>query len=116
MIAFLATVPEEVTFGCLFRISAALAAAITLFRQSRWIVSQIDLLIAALETARKGAKSLERDGLSLTSLDILRSRCERLPGYTRDWWTVLDDHVEQYVSPQDTEGWFLTELANRILP
>ncbi|MBA3916864.1 MAG: hypothetical protein H0X25_24070, partial [Acidobacteriales bacterium] len=34
----------------------------------------------------------------------------------RQWWSVIDSHTEQYISPEDVEGWFLTEKPRTILP
>ncbi len=57
-----------------------------------------------------------REGLTLASLDEIRSRCEKLDAVPREWWAAIDAHIEDYTSPQDVEGWFLTEKPRQILP
>lgn len=57
-----------------------------------------------------------RNGLSLTTLDEIRSKTGELDKVPRGWWETIDTHTELYTSPEDVEGWFLTEKARTILP
>jgi hypothetical protein len=34
----------------------------------------------------------------------------------KGWRTAVDSHIEHYTSPQDVEGWFLTEKPRQVLP
>ena len=31
-------------------------------------------------------------------------------------WNTIDSNIEQYTSPEEVEGWFLTERAREVLP
>ncbi len=71
-------------------------------------------------TAIAGGSSADplrrRNGLSLAELDEFRVRGEKLPGAPSEWWKSLEYHVERYTSPEEVEGWFLTEPARQLLP
>jgi len=116
MLQFLLAIPHIVLYGCAILIAIALAMADALSRQTRRVGSQARTLTGALETARTGAPSQRRDGLPLAALDEIRSRCENLQEAPRGWWAEIDSHIEQYTSPEDVEGWFLTEKPRDVLP
>ena len=56
------------------------------------------------------------DGLSLATLDEIRSQCEKLDEASAAWWKAIDSHIEQYTSPEDVESWLLTEKPRELLP
>jgi Mg2+ and Co2+ transporter CorA len=78
--------------------------------------SQVRAFANALRAVRGGKDSQARDGLPLASLDEIRQRCQKLHAVPREWWAILDDHIEQYISPGDVEGWFLIEKPRQVLP
>ncbi len=116
MIQFLFAIPQIVLYGCVALLLAFGAMGIALFRQIRHIGSQIGILTDALRSVSSSNQSQRRDGLPLEVLDGVRSRCERLDEVPRGWWAAVDAHIEHYTSPQDVEGWFLTEKPRQILP
>jgi ABC-type transporter Mla subunit MlaD len=115
MLQFLFTIPKVVLYGCGILIAAAIAMGIALLRQKRRVGSQIGLLTDALNSG-SSSQLQRRDGLLLAPLDEIRSRCEELDEVPRGWWTAVDSHIEHYTSPQDVEGWFLTEKPRQVLP
>ncbi len=116
MLNFLLALPKPVLYGCLILIVVALAMSIELFRQIRRVGFRIRVLTNAIEAVTKGNPSQNRDGLPLATLDQIRGRCETLDEMPRGWWTAVASHKEQYASPQDVEGWFLTEKPRHVLP
>jgi hypothetical protein len=116
MLQFLLAIPEIVLYGCVILIAAAIAVSIALFLQIRQVGSPIGVLIEALNSAGNSSQSQRRDGLPLAALDEVRSQCESLDDVPRGWWTAIDSHIEHYSSPQEVEGWFLTETPRQILP
>src|SRR4051794_33682901 len=116
MVQFLSAIPEVVLYGCVLLIVFAFAATITLIRQVRRIGSKVAILTSTIEATSTGTVSRQRNGLALATLDDLRSRCEGLGEIPRGWWESIDSHIEQYTSPEDVEGWFLTEKPRHILP
>jgi hypothetical protein len=116
MLQFLSAIPEIVLYGCVILIAAAVAVGIALFAQIRRVGSHIEVLTNALSSESDGSQSQRRDGLPLAKLDEVRSRCDGLDEVPRGWWTAVDAHVEHYASPQDVEGWFLTEQPRQVLP
>lgn len=55
------------------------------------------------------------DGLSLAVLDSLRTRGDALSDRPRSWWRMIESNIAVYVSPEDVEGWFLTERSRDSL-
>jgi ABC-type transporter Mla subunit MlaD len=116
MIQFLLAIPEIVLYGCVILIAVAIAISIELLRQIRRVGSQVGVLTDALNSVSNDSQRQRRDGLSLAALDEVRSRCEKLDEVPRAWWTAVDAHIEHYTSPQDIDGWFLTEKPRQVLP
>jgi ABC-type transporter Mla subunit MlaD len=116
MLQFLLAIPPIVLYGCVILIVAAVAMGVELLRQIRRVGSQFGDLTNAIEIISKGNPVQSRNGLSLGTLDEIRSRCENLPNTPRRWWRIIEAHVEQYTSPEDVEGWFLTEKSRQVLP
>jgi hypothetical protein len=71
---------------------------------------------STIKASGKGNALHCREGLPLAALDEIRNRCESLGELPRRWWLTIDSHIEQYTSPEDVEGWFLTEKPSHILP
>ncbi len=116
MIQFLLAIPQIVFYGCVALIVVFGAMGIELLRQVWRVGSQVGVLTDALNAVSNSSQMQRRDGLPLASLDEVRSRCERLDEVPRGWWTAVDAHIEHYTSPQDVEGWFLTEKPRHVLP
>ena len=116
MIHFLLAIPQIVLYGCVALIIAAAWALASLVLQKRRASSQTKSLADALRSVQKPGELQLRQGLSLASIEDLRARCERLDQAPREWWSTIDAHIEQYTSPQELEGWFLSERPRNLLP
>ena len=114
MIEFLYKIPDVVLYGCGVLITITAVITSIMWWKIRGIGTQLSLFSAAL--SRGGGAPQGRQGISLSVLDGLRAQCEKLTGVPRDWWTLVDSHTEQYTSPEDVEGWFLTEKPRQVLP
>lgn len=116
MLTFLLSIPEIVLYGCVGLILTTLSLGLWLYLQTKRVKAQVSELTNLLNTFGVLDKTQRRDGLSLGRLDELRLRCETLQGAPADWWRSIENHVEQYTSPEEKEGWFLTEPARQLLP
>jgi hypothetical protein len=116
MLNFLLAIPQIVLYGCGFLVAIAIAMTIALAWRVRRVGSRLSSLTNTLKAIGEGAASRQRDGLSLATLDEIRSRCEALDEGSRSLWTAINSHVEQYTSPEEVEGWFLTERPRDVLP
>ena len=116
MLPFLLAIPKIVLYGCFVLIAAAIVVGIALFWKTWRLGSQVDRLTRALGDFAAGDSSRRSDGLPLAALDTIRARCEKLDEKPREWWKAIDSHIEQYTSPEDVEGWFLTERPRQVLP
>ncbi len=116
MSEFFQKIPELVLFGCGILVVAFVGTLIWLYFQGRRVESQIRALTDAVKAGGSNTEVQRRDGIPLASLDELRSRCDRLDDLPRGWWQAVHSHIEQYASPQDVEGWYLTEKPRQILP
>jgi hypothetical protein len=116
MLHFLLTIPDLVLYGCVVLIAVAIMMNAWMASRTWRVRSQIGTLAATLETTTGADKSRKRDGLSLAEIDEIRDRCEKLDEVPRGWWMAIESHIEQYTSPEDIEGWFLTEQPRHVLP
>jgi len=113
---FLLGIPEIVLYGCGVLIAVALVMTIGLFWKTWRVGSNVRALASALRGFGDGGSSRRHDGLPLAVLDEIRSRCEKLNEAPRAWWGAIDSHIERYTSPEDVEGWLLTEKPRELLP
>jgi hypothetical protein len=113
---FLAAIPEIVLYGCVALAGCFVAMCIFLGFQRKRVATPINLLKRALSASDPQPPAERRNGLPLDQLERIRSRCQDLPEVPRNWFEAIDSHIEQYVSPQDVEGWFLTETPRQALP
>jgi ABC-type transporter Mla subunit MlaD len=116
MIQFLLAIPAIVLYGCGILLIIAIAITIALYWQTMRVGSQVRMLTRALETFAQNTSSEHRNGLPLATLDEIRSQCEKLSVVPRGWWNAIDSHIERYVSPEDVEGWLLTDKPRDVLP
>lgn len=116
MIQFILSVPPIVLYGCGVLIGLAVVVGIALYWQTRRVRSQLRLMTRTLNAFGADSASRSRQGLSLAGIGEIQSQCEKLSDAPRGWWTVIDSHIEQYTSPEDVEGCFLTEKPREILP
>ena len=116
MIQFLLAIPAIVLYGCGVLIAIAFAMSIALFWKTRRIGSHVTALTNALRAFGTGGSWRRQDGLPLAALEEIRSKCEKLDQAPHEWWKAIDFHIEQYTSPEDVEGWLLTEKPRQALP
>ncbi len=115
MLNFLLAIPQFVLYGCGILISITFVMFIGLLWRAGRARSQIKVLADVLKTFGGDTFSRRRDGLSLATLDEIRSRCEALDPIPAAW-IAIDAHIEQYTSPEEVEGWFLTDRPREVLP
>jgi Mg2+ and Co2+ transporter CorA len=116
MLPFLLAIPQIVLYGCVVLIAAAVVMGIVLLWKTWRLGSRLDRLTGALGEFAAGDSSRRSEGLPLVALDKIRARCEQLDEVPREWWRAIDSDIERYTSPEDVEGWFLTERPRQVLP
>src|ERR1039458_7793741 len=112
---FLLAVPPVVLYGCAILIAAAFAMSVALFCQTWRVKARVRKLTKLLVEFGEAHPAQKRNGLSLSTLEKIRSKCEKLDRVPCGWWKAIDSHTEQYTSPEDVEGWFLTEQPRTVL-
>jgi hypothetical protein len=105
-----------ILWGCYGLILVTLMMLVWLWLSRSKVESQIGLLARTMGTVEEDSAQERRNGLALMRLDTIRQNCAVLKGNPAEWWNRLDEKVEPYVSPEDTEGWFLTENPRSVLP
>jgi hypothetical protein len=113
---FFSAIPQIVLYGCVVLATVSVAMYIILRVQIARVAAPMKALEQALARPDAGTTTERRNGLSLERLDSLRGQCEKLPDEPQKWWGILDSHIEHYSSPDDIEGWFLTETPRHTLP
>src|ERR1700683_2134625 len=112
---FLLAVPPVVLYGCGILIAAAFAMSVALLWQTWRVKARVRRLTKFLTEFGDAPAAQKRNGLSLAALEKIRSKCEKLDKVPLGWWKAVDSNTEQYTSPEDVEGWFLTEQPRTIL-
>ena len=115
MIPFLANVPQPILWGCYALLLAFAVAVVWLTRQSAKMRSQIGRFTSALQRAGEMDRAARHQGLPLSKIDELRAACADLEGAPAEWWDHIDGSIEAYTSPEEQEGYFITERPRNIL-
>jgi flagellar biosynthesis/type III secretory pathway protein FliH len=108
--------PAFIVWGCVGLVVVFVGMLIWLCTSSSKLKRQIGVLTATLGRLPRDSVQERRNGLTLGRLDVIRTKCAGLKGKPGEWWTRIDEKVEPYISPEDTEGWFLTENPRAALP
>jgi hypothetical protein len=105
-----------ILWACAGLVLVTVVMMIWLWWSSSRVKSQITRLAKALGGFREDNAQERRNGLSLDRLDLIRTGCNDLMGKPGEWWRRIDEKIEPYVSPEETEGWFLIENPRSVLP
>ena len=108
--------PVLILYGCGVLFVATVCISFSLRQSSRNVRLKIRDLTSLLELLREDNAMERRNGLSLERLDQIRVKCESLDGLPGKWWRRVDEKIEPYLSPEEKEGWFLTENPRSVLP
>lgn len=55
------------------------------------------------------------NGLPLVKVDEIRSSYAEINDESAEWWYHIDGSIQGYTSPEEREGWFLTERPRTVL-
>jgi ABC-type transporter Mla subunit MlaD len=113
---FLEAIPKLVLYGCAALIMAAFGMTIALVWKKRRMALQVESLTRTLNGFSAEGGPLRNQGLPLAAVEKIRFQCESLEETPRGWWRTIDFNIEQYTSPEELDGWFLTERARELLP
>lgn len=116
MLPFLGAIPQLILWGC-GALSMVTAAAFVLLRvQSAKIRSQISRFEKIFREIGGANRDASHYGLMLSKVDELRDSCGRLDQLPAEWWAHIDGSIEGYTSPEEREGWFLSDRPRNLLP
>ena len=115
MLPFFSAVPELILWGCAFIVLSTMVIGYLLKRQSHRVIAEVEKLSSAMHFSGAPDRSEPHQGLSLEKLEELRARTSELDGLARGWWEHLDGNIEGYTSPEEHDGWFITDRARNIL-
>ena len=111
----LAHTPPFIKYGCEFLFLLFLGAlGYFLFTVVQNAV-RLNKVIAVLSQASPTKDRQHRDGLSLEALDVIQANCGKLKGPSQWIWRSIHRHIECYTSPEEKDGWFLTESPRSFL-
>jgi len=116
LVGFILAIPPLILWGCIVLLVTTAVIAFLLAQQVGQVCSQIGRLAESLHSDGALDRSERHHGLPLPKLDELRVRCSELHTTPRQWWEHIDQNTECYTSPDERDGWFLTEKARNILP
>jgi hypothetical protein len=115
MLSFLSTVPALILWGCYALVLFTVTVAIWLRVQSAKLQSRMNHFISALRSTGEADRAERHQGLPLAKVDELRAACAVLKDSPVEWWNHIDGSIEAYTSPEEHDGWFITERPRNIL-
>ncbi len=116
LLTLLRNAPVLILYGCVFLFILWALFVYRLWWEVRKVKQDINALASTLEEFGETSPLERRDGLTLGRLDQLRVAGANLSTSAGGWWRRIEGHIEQYVSAEEKEGWFLTESPRSILP
>lgn len=108
--------PSLILLGCAGLIVWFIYFWYKIYVASHKVRQGLQTLTATLDGLRGNEKGESRNGLSLERKDIYFVECENIKGLPGQWWARLAQRIDLYRSPEDREGWFLTESPRTALP
>jgi ABC-type transporter Mla subunit MlaD len=108
--------PTLILYGCGFLFLWTVVMTIDLLRSTGKLKARIRAFTLTFEQTGEDSSLERRNGLTLTRLDNIRVQCSQLQGPPAQWWHRVDEKIESYTSPEEVEGWFLTEAPRSALP
>ena len=101
--------------GCTLLVVIWAVATIAFFFSVWQNKRSIKALLSRLSQNELNRTQLYRDGLNLDTLDIIQTNCEKLTGTSGRLWKIIQRRIECYTSPEQKEGWFLTDSPRSFL-
>jgi hypothetical protein len=108
--------PSLILLGCAALFLVFLWYGAHIWMASRRVHEGLKRLTATLDGLSGSEEGELSHGLSLERKDAYFVACESLNGLPKAWWTRITQRIDLYRSPEDRDGWFLTENPRRVLP
>lgn len=108
--------PSLILLGCAALFVVFLAYCGLILMASSQVRRGLRSLTATLDSLRGSEEGERKTGLSLERKDAYFVAGENLKGLPREWWTRVSQRIDLYRSPEDRDGWFLTESPRTVLP
>jgi hypothetical protein len=108
--------PSLILLGCVALFIVFLVYSVRIWLASRQIRQGLRSLTATLDSLSGGEDGEHKNGLSLERKDAYFVTCESLKGLPKQWWARIAERIDLYRSPEDREGWLLTESPRTALP
>src|SRR5438309_1091144 len=115
MLSFVSTVPLLILWGCYALVLFTVIIASWLKVQSAKLHSRMGRFISVLKLGGEMDRTVRHRGLALIKIEELRAACKDLKNPPEEWWEHVDGSIEAYTSPEEQEGWFITERPRSIL-
>ena len=114
--ALLEHVPALIKFGCVGLLVFTLIFLWAMIRSGSVIRRQLGRFAGLFASFGISHQATSRSGLDLETLDKLRTTFSNRQDLTGEWWQRLDDCIEMYIAPDETEQYFLTEPVREVMP
>ena len=108
--------PSLILLGCAALFVVFLLYIGLIFLASSRVRRGLRSLTATLDGLRGNEEGESKNGLSLERKDAYFVAGENLKGLPREWWARVSQCLDLYRSPEEREGWFLTESPRNVLP
>jgi hypothetical protein len=115
MTPFLTSVPSLILWGCYVLVLFTAIVVLWLKVQSAKLNSRLSRFVSVLKSVGETDRKARHQGLPLAKVEELRAACADLKDAPAEWWDHVDGSIEAYTSPEEQEGWFITERPRNIL-
>ena len=108
--------PSLILLGCVALFIVFLVYSGRIWLASRRVRQGLRSLTATLDSLSANEEGEHKNGLSLERKDAYFVACESLNGLPKKWWARIARRIDLYRSPEERDGWFLTESPRTALP
>src|ERR1700738_3399499 len=116
LVNLLHNAPSLILLGCAALVAVFLIYTILISLASRKVSKSLTSLTNMLNELKADDESELRHGLNLDRKDAYIVAGAKLDKSPKQWWTRLSCRIDLYTSPEEREGWFLTESPRSALP
>ena len=107
-LSFLGSLETWVQLWCVGLIGLFAVLLIAMLVQFRTVRKSIDVAAKQLAGAAPDSRDERRYGRSLASYERIQALGQNLADAHKAWWSILEDSVEKYDSPDGRQGYFVT--------
>ena len=114
--SFLTSIPALILIGSASLVAITFIVWFQMRSEARALERQFTSLRDAWGSVEPVPRELRNSGLDGHKFAEVQNACQGLDGVPASWWHAVDESLERYTSPEDSDGWFTGRPLREILP